>query len=84
MNNSVFGKTMENLQKRADVTLVRSHEEDKLRRLIASPAFARANMFGKRLGSYPGPQEPPSAQSPSVCGHEHLGSLQALDVRLLL
>ena len=45
MNNSVFGKTMENLRKRVDVKLVRSHEEDKLRRLIASPEYARANIF---------------------------------------
>ena len=45
MNNSVFGKTMENLLKRVDVKLVRGDEEDKLRRLIASPAFARANIF---------------------------------------
>ena len=45
MNNSVFGKSMENLRKRVDVKLVRSHEEGKLRRLIASPAFARANIF---------------------------------------
>ena len=51
MNNSVFGKTMENLRKRVDVKLVRSHEEDKLRRLIASPAVARANIFDKDLAA---------------------------------
>ena len=49
MNNSVFGKTTENLRKWVDVKLVRSHEEDKLRRLIASPAFARANIFDDDL-----------------------------------
>ena len=49
MNNSVFWKTMENLRKRVDVKLVRSHEEDKLWRLIASPAFARANIFDDDL-----------------------------------
>ena len=76
MNNSVFGKTMEAV----GVKLVRSNEEDKLRRLIASPAFARANIFDDD-GSYPGPQEPPSAQSPGVRGDKHSGSLQAPDVR---
>ena len=51
MNNSVFGKTMENLRRRVDVKLVRSNEEDKLRRLIASPAFARANIFDNDLAA---------------------------------
>ena len=51
MNNSVFGKTMENLRKRVDVKLVRSNEEDKLRRLIASPAFARGNIFDDDLAA---------------------------------
>ena len=51
MNNSVFGKTMENLRKRVDVKLVRSEEEDKLRRLITSPAFARANIFDSDLAA---------------------------------
>ena len=51
MNNSVFGKTMENLRKRVDVKLVRAHEEDKLRRLIASPSFVRANIFDDDLAA---------------------------------
>ena len=51
MNNSVFGKTMENLRRRVDVKLVRSNEEDKFRRLIASPAFARANIFDDDLAA---------------------------------
>ncbi|KAK3707294.1 hypothetical protein QZH41_004240 [Actinostola sp. cb2023] len=51
MNNSVFGKTMENLRKRVSVNLVRASEEDKLRRLIASPAFARANIFDDDLAA---------------------------------
>ena len=51
MNNSVFGKTMENLRKRVKVKLVRAHEEDKLRLLIASPAFARANIFDDDLAA---------------------------------
>ena len=84
MNNSVFGKTMENLRRRVDMKLVRSNEEDKLRRLIASPAFARATIFDDDDGSYPGPQEPPRAQSPGVREDEHSGFLQAPDVRLLL
>ena len=51
MNNSVFGKTMENLRKRVDVKLVHSYEGDKLRRLIANPAFARANIFDNDLAA---------------------------------
>ena len=51
MINSVFGKTMENLRKRVNVNLVRSHEEDKLHRLIASPSFASANIFDDDLAA---------------------------------
>ena len=49
LTNSVFEKTMENLGKRFDVKLVRANEEDKLRRLIASPAFAGASIFDDDL-----------------------------------
>ena len=46
MNNSVFGKTMENLRKRVDVKLVRSNEvKERIRKLIASPSFASQNIF---------------------------------------
>ena len=51
MNYSVVRKTMENLRKRVDVKLLRSHEEDKLMRLIASPVFARANIFDNDLAA---------------------------------
>ena len=51
INNSVFGKTMENLRKRVNVKLVRSNEEDKLKRLIASPVFARANILDDDLAA---------------------------------
>ena len=42
---------MENLRKRVDVNPVRSKKEDKLRRLIASPAFAWANIFDDDLAA---------------------------------
>ena len=51
INNSAFGKNIENLRKRAGVKLVRANEEEKLRRLIASPAFNRANIFDHRLAT---------------------------------
>ena len=51
MNNSVYGKTMENLRNRVDVKLVRADESDRLRRLIASPRYARANIFDDDLAA---------------------------------
>ena len=37
--NSVFGKTSENLRKRIKVDLVSSSQEDKLRKMVADPAY---------------------------------------------
>ena len=49
MNNSVFGKTMENLRNRADVKIVRDWETDKIRKLLSSPSFDRFTIFGNDM-----------------------------------
>ena len=49
MNNSVFGKTMENLRKRVDVRLVREGEGTKLRKLIAKPSYYDRKIFDEDL-----------------------------------
>jgi len=51
MNNSVFGKTMENLRNRVDIKIVRSNEADMIRRLVASPLYARHVIFSKDLAT---------------------------------
>ena len=49
MNNSVFGKTMENLRNRVDIKIVRSNETNKIRKLVASPLYSRHVMFSNDL-----------------------------------
>ena len=49
MNNSVFGKTMENLRNRVDIKILRSNETDKIRRSVASPLYTRHVMFSNDL-----------------------------------
>ena len=49
MNNSVFGKTMENLRSRVDVKIVRSREEDKVRKLISDPSYSSFTLFSVEL-----------------------------------
>ena len=43
MNNSVFGKTMENLRKRVNVSLVT--DPVKLKRLVAKPTYVSCKIF---------------------------------------
>ena len=49
MNNSVFGKTMENLRNRVDVKIVRLWETDKIRKLTSSPSYAKYTIFGNDM-----------------------------------
>ena len=49
MNNSVFGKTMENLRNRVNVKIVRSWEADKIRKLTSSPSYDRFAIFGNDM-----------------------------------
>jgi len=49
MNNSVFGKTMENLQKRIDIKIVRSDDVEKIRKMVAKPTYARHVIFTNNL-----------------------------------
>ena len=53
MNNSVFGKTMENIRKRVDIKLVRTDctEKEKLRKIIAKPNFNRRVKFSDDLSA---------------------------------
>ena len=47
MNNSVFGKTMENLRKRVDVRLVTN--ENKLLKLTSKPTYVSSKIFNENL-----------------------------------
>ena len=47
MNNSVFGKTMENIRNRVNVKLVNS--EEKARKLIAKPNYNSCKIFSENL-----------------------------------
>jgi len=49
INNSVFGKTMENLRKRIRVDLVRASENEMMRRLVADPAYLSHKIFNGDL-----------------------------------
>ena len=55
MNNSVFGKTMENLRKRVDIKVVRTcgnpKEKEQIRKIIAKPNYDRVVIFLEELSA---------------------------------
>ena len=49
MNNSVFGKTMENLRIRVDVKIVRAWETNKIRKLVSDPSYDSFTLFSNDM-----------------------------------
>ena len=47
MNNSVFGKTMENVRKRVDVKLIT--DEKKLSKMASKPTYVSSKIFNENL-----------------------------------
>ena len=70
MNNSVFGKTMENLRNRVDIKIVRSNETNKIRKLVASPLYARHVIFSQRPGRNRHAKKQAASQQASLHGDD--------------
>ena len=66
MNNSVFGKTMENLRKQVDVRLVTN--EKKLDKLISEPTFISSKIFNENLMAVHKVKEPLTLNRPTYVG----------------
>jgi hypothetical protein len=66
MNNSIYGKTMENLRKRVDITLVSS--EDDFLKLVASPCFQSHRIMNENLIAVKGVKKVLTLNKPCYVG----------------
>ena len=66
MNNSVFGKTMENLRKRVDIRLVT--DEKKLLKLTSKPTYVSCKIFNENLVAVHKIKETLTLNRPSYVG----------------
>ena len=70
MNNSVFGKTMENIRKRVDVRLVT--DEKKLLKMTAKPTYKNHNIINENLTAIHKIKESLFLNRPSYVGMKHV------------
>ena len=73
-NKSVFSKMMEKFRKKVDIRLVWPGEEDKVRKLITSLAYALANIFDDKLVWIQMHKSPPVLNCPVCMGMNILTS----------
>ena len=66
LNNSVFGKTMENIRKRVDVRLVT--DQKKLSKLVSKPTYVNSKIFNEDLVAVHKIKETPTLDRPAYVG----------------
>ena len=66
MNNSVFGKTMENIRKRVDVRLIT--DEKKLLKMVSKPTYVSSKIFNENLMAVHKIKEKLTLNRPSYVG----------------
>ena len=79
MNNSVFGKTIENIRKRVDVKLV--NDEKKRTKLVSQPNFKRMTIFTEDMAGIEMKKKAIRLMNPIYCGMAILDNSKMLMYR---
>ena len=71
LNNSVFGKTMENIRKRVDVRLVA--DQKNLSKLVSKPTYVISKIFNEDLVAVHKIKRNTDTRQTSLCGYVYFG-----------